>query len=146
LAKVGRPSSFDLKIASRICELLACDNSLESICAKEGMPTTRTVHRWRKQNDEFGRDYADAREEQGHYAADTLGDIRRKILAGEIDHQVGRAAADIAKWEASRRAAKDFGDKIDVTSGGERIEPDDVTTATRLASIFSEIEKRNASD
>lgn len=41
---------------------------------------------------------------------------------------------------------KKYGAKLDLTSGGERLPADEVTAATRLASIFSEIEKRNASD
>jgi hypothetical protein len=67
-------------------------------------------------------------------------------MAGTIDWQIGKAAADLAKWEASKRAARDFGDKLDVTSGGEKLPVDDVTRATRLASILAEIEKRNAAD
>lgn len=70
------------------------------------------------------------------------------ILSGEVDPNQGKAAADLAKWEASRRAARDFGDKLDVTSAGEKLnaEPDPVSAATRLAAIFADIEKRNAAD
>jgi hypothetical protein len=148
VAKAGRPSSFDAKIAAKICELIATDNSLASICSKDGMPSTTTVYRWRDSNDQFRADYARAREEQGHFAADTVGDIRRKILAGEIDPQTGKIAADLAKWEASKRAARDYGDKVDVTSGGEPLTEglDSVARATRLASILADIEKRREAD
>ena len=121
MSKRGRPSSFDKKIAAKICELIAHDNSLASICSQQGMPSTTTVFRWREAYEEFRADYARAREQQGHTAADTVGEIRRKILSGELDWQVGKAAADLAKWEAGKRAAKDFGDKLDLTSGGEKI-------------------------
>lgn len=146
MAKRGRPSSFDQDIADTICTRLSQDESLASICSDEGMPSTTTVWRWKTENAEFRADYVRAREEQGHAAADTVGDIRRKIMAGTIDWQIGKAAADLAKWEASKRAARDFGDKLDVTSGGEKLPVDDVTRATRLASILAEIEKRNAAD
>jgi hypothetical protein len=146
MAKKGRPSIFDPEVAGEICDLLSQDNSLASICSKDGMPSTTTVYRWRAENEDFRADYTRAREEQGHAAADTVGEIRRKILNKEIDWQIGKAAADLAKWEASKRAARDYGDKIDVTSAGERVETDDVTRATRLAAIFAEIEKRNATD
>lgn len=39
---------------------------------------------------------------------------------------------------------KTYGPKLDVTSGGEKLPPDDVSRATRLASIMADIEKRNA--
>jgi hypothetical protein len=41
---------------------------------------------------------------------------------------------------------KKYGDKLDLTTNGERLPVDDVTRATRLASIMAEIEKRNAAD
>jgi hypothetical protein len=85
------------------------------------MPSTTTVFRWRDANEDFRAEYARARELQGHYVADKIGEYRRKIESGELDWQIGKAAADLAKWEASRRAARDFGDKLDLTSGGEKL-------------------------
>ena len=75
------------------------------------MPGSSTVRGWLRVHPEFAANYASAREEQGHTIADTLGDIRKKVLTGEYDPQAARAAADIAKWEASRRASKHYGDK-----------------------------------
>lgn len=146
VAKTGRPSSFEPNLAATICERLAMDESLASICRDEGMPSVTSVYRWRDANEQFRADYARARTDQGHTVADNVGDIRRGILDGTIDPVAGKAAADLAKWEASRRAARDYGDKIDVTSGGEKIEVDDTTRATRLAAIFADLEKRNAAD
>lgn len=108
---MGRPSSFSQQIADEICFRLAQDESLASICADEGMPGLTTVYRWRDDNDAFRADYARARTDQGHTVADTIGDIRKQILSGEIKPDVGKAAADLAKWEASRRASRDYGDK-----------------------------------
>lgn len=121
MPKIGRPSSYDEKVAKRICELLAADNSLASICEMEGMPSTTTVYRWIDANEDFRADYARAREEQGRTAADVVGDIRRKLLKGEIDAQTATAAGNLAKWEASKRAAREFGERLDLTSGGEKL-------------------------
>lgn len=85
------------------------------------MPSTTTVYRWRDENEKFRDEYARARVNQGHTVADTIGMIRQGILSGAIAPDVGKAAADLAKWEASRRAARDFGDKLDLTSGGEKL-------------------------
>jgi hypothetical protein len=117
----GRPSIYEPKLAQRICELLASDKSLVSICEQKGMPSETTVYRWRQENEDFREMYTRAREVQGHVAADVVGDIRRKIMDGAIDWQTGKAAADLAKWEASKRAARDYGDKLDLTSGGEKL-------------------------
>lgn len=111
MAKVGRPSSYTPKIAAEICERLAMDESLASICRSKGMPTVTCVYRWRDAIPQFREDYARARTDQGHTVADVIGDIRKQILSGEVAPDVGKAAADLAKWEASRRAARDYGDK-----------------------------------
>lgn len=133
---MARPSSFTQEIADKICDMLALDNSLASICEPEDMPSTTTVYRWKAVNDQFRDDYTRARTDQGHTAADTVGDIRRKILSGELDWQTGKAAADLAKWDASKRAARDFGDRLDLTSGGETIVPDDTAVAARVAAML----------
>jgi hypothetical protein len=108
----GRPTKYSEKLAFIICERIAADESLVSICTDNDMPGLTTIYRWRDDNLIFRANYARARECQGHTVADTLGEIRKKILSGELDPQAGRAAADIAKWESGRRASKDFGDKI----------------------------------
>lgn len=119
---MGRPSSYTAEIAEEICNRLSLDESLVAICRDDHMPHVQTVFRWVRDNEAFRADYARARVDQGHTAADGLSDIRKAILSGEIDHQTGTAVAKIAQWEAARRAPKDYGDKLDVTSGGERFD------------------------
>lgn len=119
----GRPTIFSQELCDAICERLARDEGLESICRDPDMPGVTTVYRWRRENDAFRAAYARAREDQGHTAADVVGEIRRKLLAGEIDAQTATAAGNLAKWEASRRAAKDFGDRIDHTSSDGTMSP-----------------------
>lgn len=112
MAKMGRPSDYSDELAATICDRIAGDESLESICREEGMPASSTVRRWLREKPDFEANYARAREEQGHTVADTLSDIRKKVLTGEYDPNAARAAADIAKWEAGRRAPKKYGDKL----------------------------------
>lgn len=117
---MARPTVFTAELADAICERLAKDESLTSICSSDEMPGTTTVYRWRQDNPEFRAKYARAREEQGHTVADGVGDIRRQLLAGLIDAATATAAANIAKWEASRRAPKDYGDKLELAGDPER--------------------------
>jgi hypothetical protein len=113
---MGRPSIYTQAIADEICERIANDESLASICRDEAMPAVTTVYRWKSEDAQFREEYARARTDQGHTVADTIGDIRKQILSGEVEPDVGKAAADLAKWEASRRASRDFGDKTLVGS------------------------------
>lgn len=108
----GRPTDYSDELAATICDRIAGDESLERICREPGMPASSTVRRWLREKPEFEAHYVRAREEQGHTVADTLSDIRKKVLAGEYEPNAARAAADIAKWEAGRRAPKKYGDRI----------------------------------
>jgi hypothetical protein len=74
--------------------------------------------------DKDGKEYDEVRTE------DMLG--HRKLM---VDTRIKRA---------QMIAPRKYGPKLDVTSDGEKIQMDDVSVATRLASIFSEIEKRVA--
>lgn len=125
-AKTGRPTKFSAEVANKICDRLAQDEGLETICRDKHMPGVTTVYRWRRENDDFRQAYARAREDQGHTVADGLGDIRRKLLRGELDAATATAAANIAKWEASRRASKDYGDRVDHTSSDGSMAPQPV--------------------
>ncbi len=116
---MARPSDFTEELAAAICDRIAGDESLESICRDGGMPASSTVRRWLRDKPEFQANYAHAREEQGHTVADTLGDIRKKVLTGEYEPQQATAAANIAKWEASRRASKHYGEKTLIGSDPE---------------------------
>jgi hypothetical protein len=63
-AKVGRPTSYNDKVAAEICSLIAEGNSLRSICKRNKMPDKATVIRWLGVHREFSDQYARAREAQ----------------------------------------------------------------------------------
>jgi hypothetical protein len=140
---VGRPTIYSDKIADAILERLAQGDSLVQICEDKQMPGLRTVMRWAAESDGFGTEYARAREAQAEV-------MDHKILSAadkaKEDPQAARVQIEAYKWRAAKLAPKRYGEKIDVTSGGEKLPVDDVTRATRLAAILAEIEKRNAAD
>lgn len=142
-AKPGRPSIYSPEIADSILERLAAGESMVQICADEKMPGLRTVMRWAAEDQEFGTEYARAREAQAEVMDDK---ILTAADGADKDPQAARVKIEAYKWRAAKLAPKRYGEKIDVTSGGEKLPSDDVTRATRLAAIFAEIEKRNASD
>lgn len=119
----GRPSDYDPVIAEAICDRLAMDESLVSICKTEGFPSTTTVYRWRDANPTFRVNYARARVDQGHTVADQMSEIRRQLLAGKIDPPTAMAMMQMIKWESGKRAPKEFGDKLALVGGGPGDDP-----------------------
>lgn len=143
MAERGRPSKFTQAIADEICERLGNGEPLAQICRDEKMPGLTTVYSWQSGNDKFSESIARARDAgYDHIAADglTIVDDRES----DPDPASRRIRADyrlklLAKWDARR-----YGDKIDVTSGGETIRPmDDSEKVSRIASIIAAAQGRD---
>jgi hypothetical protein len=133
-AKVGRPTSYNDKIAEKICSLIAEGNSLRSICKRNEMPDKATIIRWLGVHLEFSDQYAHAREAQAdklfeeclEIADDTSGDfIEKKNDDGStfwaIDHehiQRSKLRIDTRKWMAGKLAPKKYGEKVAQEIGG----------------------------
>ena len=137
---MARPSLKTDKVTKEIIERISLDEGLAEICRSAGMPTETTVYRWLQTDDEFREDYVRARENQGHTVADKMGDLRKRVLSGEVPPDVARVAADLMKWEAGKRAAKYYGDAMlhkHADADGEKITMGEVESITRLAAICS---------
>lgn len=134
-AKMGRPSLYSEEMAASICDRIACGDSLASICREEGMPDYKTVIRWLREKDDFRDNYTRAREDQADADADSVQDIGRRVLTGELDPQAARVAIDALKWAAGKRKPKKYGDKLDLNhSGGIAVSSTDLTD-DQLAAI-----------
>lgn len=138
--KRGRPTDFTPELAEKICKRLADGESLRNICRDEDMPHRTTVHKWLL--DVKGkRDFIDQYEEAMKVRTDNMFDelmdvaddgqndyMEKELDSGKVievvnhEHiQRSRLRADVRKWYLSKIAPKRFGDKLDVTSGGEKI-------------------------
>lgn len=84
--KIGRPSGYSDALAERIVELIAEGHSERKIEAMEGMPSRRTMLRWKAERPEFCRLSARAREA----SADLFND--RRIEAVRRLTQIADAA------------------------------------------------------
>lgn len=103
-------STFDEAVAAEICERLTNGETLEVICADEGMPNRVTVWRWQQAHEAFRNDYARACELSAHALVDEAIEAARDTTA---DHApAARVHIDTLKWAASRRLARVYGDKL----------------------------------
>lgn len=130
----GETHSYKQSIADTICTELAKGRSLRSVCRDDGMPPESTVRQWALDDREgFAAQYARAREIGYHSMADELLEIaddgRNDYITGEdpvptlnSEHiQRSRLRVDTRKWMLSKVLPKVYGDKLDVTSDGERL-------------------------
>lgn len=129
---MGRPTTYTDEIAAEICTRLSCGESLTAICKTEGMPVISTVYVWMLKHERFAEAYARAREEQADTLADEITAIAdekpvevvddkgtSRTDSGWVTWQKNRI--DARKWVAAKLKPKSYGDKVDLTSGGEKV-------------------------
>lgn len=152
-----RSTEFTQEMADAICEKLADGESLRSICLADDMPAKSTVFKWLIQQPDFADQYARARECQADTMADEILDIAddgSNDYMGEDEKYNGDAVqrsklrVDARKWLAAKLQPKKYGDKIDVTSGGDKIgDPmDDTAIAVRAAALVQAALARDESE
>lgn len=142
---------FDQAQADAICERLADGDSLRSICAEDPFPSKSEVFRWLADpaNQGFRDQYARAREAQADALADEMLDIADDATNDWMERQgedkrgpgwdingehVQRTKLrlDTRKWIASKLKPKVYGEKVDLTSGGEKIGLAETLAARRV--------------
>lgn len=132
VTKLGRPSTYNTDIASELCSRIAEGKSLRSVCKAADMPAIRTVYQWFDLHPEFTQHYARAKEDSADCYADDIQDIAEKVLKGEIPAKAGHVAIQAKMWSASKLKPKRYGERLDVTSGGEALQPPNIYLPSEL--------------
>lgn len=132
----GRPSDFTQDLADKICEELAEGKSLRTVCLADDMPGKATVFRWLRTNEDFRDQYTRAKQEAADALADEIldiaddgsndymtvkfGDEEREVLNHEA-LQRSRLRVDTRKFLMAKMKPKVYGEKLDLTTDGEKI-------------------------
>nr|WP_175982565.1 terminase small subunit protein [Caballeronia zhejiangensis] len=117
------------------------------------MPDQTTVYRWLREREDFRQQYARAREDQAEHYLDEIiaisDDSSRDTIHGE-DRDIpnsewiarSRLRVDARKWAMSKLAPKKYGDKLDVTSGGESLNLTPEQRQSKMDAIAAAAAKR----
>lgn len=144
---IGRPSKYSPEIANKICtQISTTHKSLKTICSPEDMPDVSTVLRWLAddKHEEFRNQYARAKEEQADLLVEEMIEISDDGTndtiytdkgAMEDKEWTGRSKlrVETRKWIASKLKPKKYGEKLDVTSGGEKLNQDILIKGSKQA-------------
>lgn len=134
---MGRPSNYNDEIADLICEKISTTTvGLNRICEADDMPCQTTVYKWLREHSEFAQKYARAHEARAHlligeileiaddgtndYMTITKGDMEYNVEDKEVTNR-SKLRVEARKWIASKLLPKVYGDKLDLTTGGEKI-------------------------
>ena len=133
---MARPSEYTQEKADEICALLAEGTSLRTVCKADDMPSLSTVFKWLREIKTFSHQYARAKEESAdalleetmEIADDGSNDWMEKNdeknpgydFNGE-HFQRSRLRVDVRKWAMSKLKPKKYGEKLDLTTDGEKL-------------------------
>ena len=121
-------------IFDAVCDRIEEGEAVRTILRDEDMPSSRTFFKWLEQDEEKVKQYARAKElyaegmfEDVILISDGSGDdiILDEDGVENVNHKViqrDRLRTDNRKWALSKLNPKKYGDKIDMTSGGEKVQ------------------------
>jgi hypothetical protein len=85
--------AYSVELGARVCEVLT-DTPMHMLVAMAGMPTERTIHKWRLLHPEFAEAYELARiaraDSRGHKVDEHLSELK----AGKLDPQTAKVLID----------------------------------------------------
>jgi len=120
---MARPSEYNIDLCIEICDKLANGLNIRRILeSKDSYPDWTTFRRWKSNNDELRTLYVNSQQDKAIALENELDDLKDMLTTKEIDHQVYNALANTIKWKMAKFYPKVFGDKTDITSGGEKIQ------------------------
>jgi hypothetical protein len=139
---MARPSKFTQAVANEICNRIAAGESLRRICDDDHLPTRASVHTWLLDADHkpFLDQYEAACDIRAENMADELNEIADDSTNDFMEReskdggtftvlnaenvQRSRLRIDTRKWYLSKLRPKKYGEKLDITSGGESLKPE----------------------
>lgn len=122
MARSGRPKIYTKQIGRKICERVANGESLLKISKDESMPSRRSIHSWLLDEDkkDFLRNYETAVNIRTENMFDSLEDIAD--LPDDTESPMrSRLRVDTRKWYLSKVMPKKYGDKLDLTTDGDKL-------------------------
>lgn len=121
LDPVKTETGIDVQKASQVCQSIMEGNSLRVACAEAGISKGKFL---RLLNEEAGPildQYLRAREVRAHERSESIDEYKRRLEAGELDPHVAKVLIDATFRQMGKEAPKRYGDKIDVTTGGDKL-------------------------
>ena len=128
---MGRPSTYTLAIADRICGEIAEGKSLRTICKPDDMPAISSIFEWRRTHPDFSERYEKAKQDCADAMAEDILAIAddssmdwaervdkdgNKYYAIDKDNiQRSRLQVDARKWIAAKLKPNRYGDKVELS-------------------------------
>jgi hypothetical protein len=132
---MAKAVEYSPELATEICELVAnSERGLRSVLQSDDrFPSPAEWWRWTQNNAQLSGQYASAKRRQIEMMAEDIVDLS---MDDKMDPNDKRIRIDTRKWLLSKLMAKTYGDKLDLTSGGEALAAPSHVVDQRIQSII----------
>jgi len=119
---MARPSEYNLELCKEICDKVAEGANIKTVLSsKQEYPDFSTWCRWKRNNEELRNLYVNAMQDKAESEIEEMDHVYDMLKAGELEPSVANVLIQTKKWTAAKFYPKMFGDKIDHTTGGEKL-------------------------
>ena len=118
---MARPSEYDFELCKTICDQVADGENIISILKVSLYPSWSTFRRWKNEHEELRTLYVNSQQDKGIALENEIDDVMLSLKSGEIEASSANVLIQTLKWKMAKFYPKMFGDKIDVTSDGEKL-------------------------
>jgi len=136
---MARPSEYNIELCKVICSEVANGFNIKTVLkSKSEYPTFQTWCNWKRQHNELFDLYIKSIQDKADSVEEELESIYDMLKAKEIDPASANVLIQTLKWKASKYYPKMFGDKTDITSGGEKIQTPPSSIRVRIVNSDDE--------
>jgi hypothetical protein len=128
----GRPSKYTEELATEICAKISSTDKGIHFVAKELNISVSTIFEWLIKYPDFSEKYTRARQLQTEFMREQMIEVSNHRdedhtpFTGANVIQRDKLIVETLKWQMSKLNPKKYGDKIDVTSDGEKLAQNNV--------------------
>jgi hypothetical protein len=119
---MARPNEYNIEVCIAICEEIATGGNIMTVLeSNNDYPSWSTFRRWKRDNEELRTLYINSQQDKAEALEKEMDDYRAMLLAKEIDASTYNTLVQTLKWKMAKYYSKMYGDKTDITSGGDPI-------------------------
>lgn len=135
MAERLRNPAYDPELGDVVCKALAGSDKGLRGTLKEHAPhiTPQTVFEWAQNDAQFADKFAQAKRQQIEMMAEDIVDLSNDDTLEPNDKRI---RIDTRKWLLSKLLARTYGDKLDITSDGEKLSTPSHVIDQRVQSII----------
>jgi hypothetical protein len=116
----GAPSKFNKDITQQILDFVTDGGNIKNACAESGI-SFQTWCNWKADNSELFDLYVKARQDKAEGLESEIDRYMSLLEKKTIEPSAANVLIQTLKWKLSKFYPKMFGDKVDVTTDGEKI-------------------------